>query len=406
MSEKRRQTPFSRLRRFSQDRLFAKLASVHQTLISLLAVGHRVETSPQISASLAPIPGGVYSVRGDAPAVGPYNSHFVFVAFLSACGLFGWVSPWLVAWVAVCFCGGLMFDQRRLGRKLALTALPRQTLLYCQLLLQAIKDVAILFAHAFTIYIFSAPILQRLDLSINSFVLLYTIVIVIRSWTLVRYLTLLNDTERPIEQVIGVAKANLAERTSARRHVCWAYCLGNVGLVVRCAVQVVTLSGLESLRIGLGLDLSEHAMYSDHLILVALGCAVAWLVVLPWNYNRTELVYYRAHRTFHEVRPLYHCIHAIHHRGVYPTPLDSGTISPAEFGITEFAAPLLTIIPNWAWVLAQLGIAYGGHWPAHDSGTKSTAARHHLLHHHLFHFNFGLTPRLDRVYQTERTDPA
>jgi hypothetical protein len=90
----------------------------------------------------------------------------------------------------------------------------------------------------------------------------------------------------------------------------------------------------------------------------------------------------------------------MHHRGVLPTPLDSGTISPLEFLITEMTFPAGALVPNWCWVIGQILLGAVGHWPAHSAGARFKISQHHLQHHRYFTVNYGLTPSEDRRYGT------
>ena len=125
-----------------------------------------------------------------------------------------------------------------------------------------------------------------------------------------------------------------------------------------------------------------------------------WLATLWPAIKRALLIYYRTHRTFHANRPLYSSIHSIHHRGVLPTQLDSGTISPAEFWITEMVVPSAALVPNWYFVIIQVVLAFFGHLPSHDTGTRWAMSQHHLHHHRLFRVNLGLTSAEDAEFGT------
>ena len=176
--------------------------------------------------------------------------------------------------------------------------------------------------------------------------------------------------------------------------------LRNIGLVIRASVQVMTIGGFEYLRTAGGLELETHPTWSGHLMAIFLAATAVWAAAFWFGVRRLFLIYYRTHRTFHSCRPLFDSIHRIHHRGVLPTPLDSGTISPAEFIITEMAFPLGVVVPNWSWASSQIVIAFAGHLPSHDAGTKQRFPQHHLGHHKFFTVNFGLTRAEDKRFGT------
>jgi sterol desaturase/sphingolipid hydroxylase (fatty acid hydroxylase superfamily) len=359
-----------------------------------------IASDPHVAPPATFAPGAEYRVYGRAKTGGVYNSHLVSGVVFAALGAIGAISIWLVLWIEVCLLAAFVLDRRSWTRKVSLTAIPGQLMLYSQVLVQVLRDAALVYALAFALYVCVAPTLNPWNVAISSFVMLYGFYMVLRLYWLARYLWVLSFRWEDAGRTFQVREANLKSRAMAINHVLWAFFLGNVGLVVRCASQVVTIALFEFLRQRLNLDLTGHAALSPHLTTIFWGAAAVWLITL-WPAIQPALwVYYRAHRAFHHCRPLYDSIHSIHHRAVLPTPLDSGTISPLEFGITEMAAPTVTLLPNWYWTIVQVIIALAGHVPSHNAGTFSKLAQHHLLHHRYFTANYGLFPRQDRRYST------
>jgi hypothetical protein len=344
--------------------------------------------------------GAEYPLYGAAARGGPYNSHLVSALVFVALAAVGWAPLWLTAWVVICLILGMSFDARPLQRKIVLAAIPSQTMLYAQVFARAAWDALPFYVFAYFVYIFAAPLWLWTNVAVSSFILLYGVYMAVRAWWLVRYLWLLGYRWEAAGRTFAVHEANLKSRSMALRHVLWAYFLGNIGLVVRCASQVMTIALFEWVRVSTAVDPWRFPALRDHRVVIGLVVAVIWLATFWWAIKRALLVYYRTHRTFHNCPPLYDSIHSIHHRGVLPTPLDSGTISPAEFIITEMALPGGMIVPNWWWTIAQIVLGVFGHWASHDAGTTMTFPQHHLHHHRYFSVNFGLSPAEDARFGT------
>ncbi len=341
------------------------------------------------------VQGADYTLYGQARRGGPYNSHVLSgVVFLILAGL-GLIGAWLTTWLVACLVVALCLDARSWKRKIVLRAMPAQTLLYAQVLARAAWDALPWYVFAYLVYVCVAPLWEWTNLAISSFVMLYGFYMVIRAGWLVRYLWVLNFRWDDAGRTFAVQQANLKSRDAAIRHVLWAYFLGNVGVVVRCASQVLTISLFEWVRTSTAMNPHVYPTWNAHLMPIGIAAVAIWLATLWPGVRRALLIYYRAHRTFHNCLPLYDSIHGIHHRGVLPTPLDSGTISPAEFFITEMAFPAGAVVPNWWWTGGQVLVAIMGHWPSHDAGAKMKFSQHHLQHHLHFNVNFGLTPSED-----------
>jgi sterol desaturase/sphingolipid hydroxylase (fatty acid hydroxylase superfamily) len=312
----------------------------------------------------------------------------------------GLVSVWLTAWISACLVAAMCLDARSWKRKVVLGAIPSQAFLYAQVFAHAFWDALPWYVFAYVVYVCVAPLWEWTNLAISSFVMLYGFYMLIRAWWLVRCLWLLNFRWGEAGQTFAVQEANLRSRSEAIRHVLWAYFLGNVGVVIRCASQVLTLSLFEWLRTATAMDLRTYPSLNAHLLPIGITVGAVWLGTFWLAVRRALLIYYRTHRTFHHCLPLYDSVHSIHHRGVLPTPLDSGTISPAEFIIMEMALPAGMLVPNWWWTGAQIILGFAGHWPSHDAGTKMEFSQHHLQHHRRFNVNFGLTPSEDARFGT------
>jgi len=348
--------------------------------------------------------GAEYPLYGQAPRGGPYNSHLVSAAVFVALSALGLVSSWLTVWVGVCLAAAMLLDDRSWKRKVVPAAIPGQLALYVQVLARAALDALPYYAFAYLVYVCVAPLWLWTNLAISSFVMLYGFYMVVRAWWLVRYLWLLSFRWENAGRTFAVHEANLHSRPAAIRHVLWSYFLGNIGLVIRCASQVLTISLFEWLRRWSSMDLVSHPTFGANYLPIAVAVAVLWIATFWLAIRRALLIYYRTHRTFHNCGPLYDSIHSIHHRGVLPTPLDSGTISPAEFIITEMALPAATVVPNWWWTTSQIVLAFAGHWASHDAGTQRKFPQHHLHHHRLFNVNFGLSPAEDAQFGTLYTE--
>lgn len=350
--------------------------------------------------SPAHVSGADYPLYGHVRAGGPYNSHLVSAVGAVGLAACGWVPAWLAAWILLCLTAALVLDGRAWKRKIVLAAIPGQLALYAQLLARAAWDALPYYALAYLVYVCVAPVWRAADLAVSSFVLLYGFCMAVRAGWLVRFLWLVGFRWEAAGPRFQTHEANLRSRGTAVRHVLWSCFLGNVGLVVRCSVQVVTIAGFESLRRRLGMDLSEHPALGARLVPICIAATAVWAATLYFAIRQALLIYYRAHRTLHRCRPLYDSVHGIHHRAVLPTPLDSGTISPAEFAITEMAIPAATLLPNWWWTIIQITLAVAGHWPSHDTAVRMKFFQHHLRHHRFFNVNFGLTPGEDARFGT------
>ena len=284
---------------------------------------------------------------------------------------------------------------------MSLRAIPAQFLLYLQLVTNAFRNALPQYTFAFVIYLGIYPLRERFNLPVSSFVMLYGFYMVLR----IGYLSLFTfaltvGSNRIHLRVFQEQRANLRNRRVALRHIWWTYFLGNTGLFVKCAVQVITIAGFESLRLWIGFDVESHPLTAQHLTTINVVGVILCVVGVALSVRLSSTVYYRTHRTLHVCKPLFDSIHAIHHRGILPTPLDSGTISPLEYIITDMARPMVMLIPNWLFVLSEIGLAFGAHLPSHTTGTLQKFGQHHLAHHKYVVYNFGLFPADDERWGT------
>jgi hypothetical protein len=341
-----------------------------------------------------------YALFGHARTGGEYNSHLLTFVVFAILATVGWMNVWFFGWLVACMVAAILIDDRPWRRKVSLSAMPGQLGLYLQVLAQAAWDTFPFYVLAYVLYVCTAPYIASINLAVSSFVMLYAFFMFVRASCLVYYLWRLGFRWEHAGRTFEVHKANLHSRSAAIRHVLWAYFLGNIGLVVRCGIQVVTIGGFEWLRKRCDMDLLNYPAAAAHMSTIFWIAVVVWLATLWSAIARTLLVFYRTHRTFHSNLPLYSSIHSIHHLGVLPTPLDSGTISPAEFWITEMTIPTVAIVPNWYFTGLEIILAFAGHMPSHDTRAQSAFSQHHVHHHRHFKVNLGLTPATDAEFGT------
>lgn len=246
-----------------------------------------------------------------------------------------------------------------------------------------------------------------------SFLPVYGFYLVFRTILLVRYLMLVRTRwdDPPIRNPIGQKDGNFRDRASATRHLLWSYFIGNVGVSVRCATQMGQILVFEAAAVALGplaLDWHQRLPFlagAPRFVVPLIG-AIGVLVVLLWQrklYPFADYMYYRVHRTLHKNRALFTFLHRIHHKAIVTTPLDSGTICPLEFALTETVWPPAALVPDWLWTLWQIHFAVTGYWPSH----KTTAGvrvqdgnNFHVYHHFNPGVNFGILPESDARFQT------
>lgn len=346
-------------------------------------------------------PGAIYKLWGAGRRGGEYNGHIMFSMVMVGLAAAGVVSFSVFCWIMACLVAAFLLDNRTLKRKVSLSALPGQAFLYVQLVLNAFRTAFPHYVFAFVTYLCVYPLQDKLNVSVSSLVMLYGFYMVLR----IVYLTIFTyaltiGVDRVQLNVFSEQRANLRTRQVALRHVWWTYFLGNTGLFAKCSTQVMTISAFEFLRRQIGLDVGTHPLFAPYVNWIAGLGVILCVIGIGLSLGMSGEVYYRAHRTLHVCKPLYDSIHAIHHRGILPTPLDSGTISPLEYFITDMARPAYMLIPNWLFVLCEIGLAWAAHLPAHTTGTDSKVGGHHVGHHRYVVYNFGLMPEDDERWGT------
>jgi len=345
--------------------------------------------------------GAVYSLWGSAQRGGEYNSHILFSLVIASLTLLNLIPPAVGIWIAICLVATFLLDNRSLQRKVNLRSLPGQAFLYVQLVMRSFLTAFPHYAFAFMAYLCVWPVQDALNISFtSSLAMLYGFYMVLRLVYLARFTWALTGSGRVRPAVFSEERANLRDRQTALRHVWWTYFLGNTGLFAKCSVQVMTIGAFESLRQLLGLDLYNHPSIAPYSPFISALGVVLTTVGAGMSLKMSARVYYRAHRTLHVCKPLFDSVHAIHHRGILPTPLDSGTISPLEYFITDMARPAYMLLPNWLFVLCEIALAGWGHLPAHTTGTNSKLGGHHVAHHRFVVYNFGLMPEDDERWGT------
>jgi len=346
-------------------------------------------------------PGAVYRLWGTGRRGGEYNGHIMFSLVMVGLTAADVVSLSVFGWIMTCLVATFLLDNRSLQRKVSLVALPGQAVLYVQLVINAFWTALPHYAFAFVVYLCVYPLQEKLNVSISSFVMLYGFYMVLRIVYLSVYTYALTiGSDRMQLDVFSEHRANLRNRQVALRHVWWTYFLGNTGLFAKCSVQIMTVGAFEFLRSQIGLDVATHPVLSPYVNWICGLGVILCVVGIGLSLGMSSRVYYRAHRTLHVCKPLFDSVHAIHHRGILPTPLDSGTISPLEYFITDMARPAYMLIPNWLFVLCEIGLAWMAHLPAHTTGTHSKLGGHHVAHHRYVVYNFGLMPEDDERWGT------
>ena len=356
----------------------------------------------EVSASSRQTPpnGAIYRLWGPESRGGEYNSHILFVLTVAVLTWQGIMPPPAAGWIALCLAAAFLLDTHRLKRKVALRPLPGQAFLYGQLVIRAFLTVLPHYVFAFGVYICVMPLREQLNVGISSMAMLYAFYLTIRVTYLAWYTAvLLFAPDGSLPTVFSEQRANLRDRRTALRHVWWSFFLGNTGLFAKCSVQIMTIGLFEFIRRRLDIDITT-TLYVHHAGWVTAAGVTGVLIGVVLSIRGSSEVYYRAHRTLHVSRSLFDSIHAIHHRGILPTPLDSGTISPLEYFITDMARPTYMLLPDWGFVVCEVVLALFTHLPAHTSGTDSRIAGHHLAHHLYVVCNFGLLPSDDRRWGT------
>ncbi len=172
------------------------------------------------------------------------------------------------------------------------------------------------------------------------------------------------------------------------------FLLGNIGLTARCFKYEIwkKFSGwLVWSSVG---DVSlDPLLVQSHILFFAI---VGFVVGMEIRHNAQDnLLFYKIHRSIHASPTLYSFLHALHHKAISPTMLDSGSISPFELILTDLSMPtLLLCAPNF-FVVGFEFIAGFWHFRAHQADDS-----HHYKHHENQKYNFGLMVKFDKQFGT------
>jgi sterol desaturase/sphingolipid hydroxylase (fatty acid hydroxylase superfamily) len=332
--------------------------------------------------------GPIYAVKdfGIGGRSGSYNLVLVSTAVFVMCACLGKLNMLLAAFVGSSVIAALLLDREDMTRKLDVAALPAQLVSYLHLVLLWLRDVGPGILLCFLCYSAIEPYFKKFCLwGGNSFWVLYGAYAVLRTVILVKYLLFIwlrwDDVRPPFE----IRRMNMRTRGEAARHMLWSFFMGNAGLVVRCGQQVATIMVFDNLQVLLGMDNLNPGPFAATVGIVGLG------ILSYVSVGRACPTYYKIHRTLHENKTLYTAIHRIHHKGIHPTVLDSGTETPLEFVLTESLAYTQCLWPDWIHVLMQaipFNSQYRGH---HSSVSPEARLNFHVDHHRLFMYNFGCT---------------
>jgi hypothetical protein len=325
--------------------------------------------------------------RESAANVGTYNLSLLCVGIaVAALVLIGSPSSLLVALI-ITFSTvmALALDKEPLRTKISLRFLPHHVIDYGALVWGFFKDTWPSFVLVLAIYAVAAPLWRAASLglsAITAFWVLYGTYAGVRlSYLCYSQLTMARRWSSRRSPFLEHA-ANTADPAAARRHELWAFFWGNVGLVIRCGKQVAFVAAADVVLAPVQPWIHEFT----GAWLVAAGLLIAYLCLYA---TLAEVVFYKFHRTVHENHSLYRGLHMIHHKGVCPSLLDSGTESIAEFSLTEMPV-LWLVFPTWAFVAAELGLL-GNHMSGHMSRrTAYVPSIRHVIHHHRFSVNYAI----------------
>ena len=356
-----------------------------------------------------------YPIRVDGKTRSYYNGYIVFLALIAAGIYVAGPTPLRVgvlAFLLVNFIAGYLVDSG--DEKTRPAELPIQLSAYAELLARWTADVFPIYFLSFLVYVAVRPVRESLNLwGGASFLPVYGFYLVFRTILLVQYLHLVRTRwdDPPLRNPIGQKDGNFRDAASATRHLIWSYFVGNVGVTVRCATQMGQILIFETAAVALGplvVDWNRRLPFFSGApgFVVPTVAAGALVVILLWQrklYPFADYLYYRVHRTLHENRALFTFLHRIHHKAIVTTPLDSGTICPLEFVLTETVWPPAALVPDWLFTVWQIHFAVTGYWPSH----KTTAGLRvqdgntfHVYHHYKPSVNFGILAESDARFGT------
>ena len=219
----------------------------------------------------------------------------------------------------------------------------------------------------------------------------------------------MRDWDGPVRREPFVRRElNLATRAKARNHLAWSWATGFPGTVMRVWPQLLQWYAFEALYARVadagwlgasGQLLPEWAMSGAWFWA---GVVPAYVFVLAVLNNHSELehmyFFYKSHRSMHESHALYCFFHAAHHFARRPLPLDSGTISAAEFSLTESDRYSQMLNPDWLNLAHDLVWVYFHLWDGHYA--VSTSPDPPIGHHISPKTNFGIWPQQDTFFKT------
>jgi hypothetical protein len=279
----------------------------------------------------------------------------------------------------------LVLDKEPLRTKLSLRDLPLHVVDYGALVWGVFKDTWGSFLLVFALYAVTAPLWRVASFGLSTiaaFWVLYGTYAAVRlSYVCYSQLTIARRWSTRRSPFLEHA-ANTADPAAARRHELWAFFWGNVGLVIRCGKQLafITVADLVLAPVQPWIHEFPGAW------LVGVGLLIAYLCLYA---TLAEVIFYKFHRTVHENHSLYRALHMIHHKGVCPSLLDSGTESIAEFSLTEMPVVWL-VFPTWAFVAMEFALLCN-HLSGHMSRrTAYPPSARHIIHHHRFSVNYAI----------------
>lgn len=315
-----------------------------------------------------------------------YNSYVLFAA-----SLVPFVAPNFVAFFVTCLTLALLLKSSA-GPWFSATALVPQLIQYGHLLTLMLADCAFFW----TVSIILGLVFHDVISSWNDWVLPfppYRVSGLDLGWCLYVFYVFLRAAYLAVALISPPRNG-----ATSRRTLVWAFCLGNIGLIVRC----FKYDAFRSLMDAIGPKswrFCADAFWTQIAYAILASAAILMQVHFNWADN---LVFYKLHRTLHQSSGLYDFCHSAHHRARVPTILDSGTISPAELILTDSTIPAILVLAPTFVVIGFEFMAVCGHWGAHASELGSFSfGRHHRVHHRLPSKNFGLANHYDRLFATE-----
>lgn len=324
---------------------------------------------------------------------GYYNSHTVFMIIVLILTCFGLFNIPLAIFLFVSYSIALLLDLNE--NSVSISALPMQLVTYLELVIKWIGDVWKPFLLAFLLYLVLGRYLQNMSLLGGpwyAFLIVYSFYFLFRLYFLIRYLLTIAFNWNGSSS-FEIKLANLNTPKIASKHMIWAFFLGNLGLTIRCGKQFIFLWLIDHIITAFRIPLPIFELGNIYNSILWFVYILLTLFVLVYF---MLIIYYKVHRTLHENRTLFIFLHRIHHEAIYPIVLDSGTISPLEFILTETGAFMFILFPDWLFVLESVLLAVG-HLVGHNTLIKNERLHHHVQHHRLLNVNYA-EPVADRFF--------